>query len=408
MPVPQSRTQWAERQAEELLSVPFIAEIVLRSPQMIDGTQKEVADLLILYKDGNLLTSEKAQEDPLSRNEQKNELWVLKAAKNGVSQFCGALRPSTKAIWCEHPRRGRIDFPTGLPPISHGIVTVETFRPVDLQAAAADLPLAQGGIPLTYISLSDFLNVAMQLRTVPELLRYLDARRGLPEAALRRVGDEQPIFEFYLLHGTLKNCRGHEHAREVVEAASEHVNEILERMAEYQHFSSLMENVGHELATRSATCLDGLPADLLAKFDPSEKRQNYLLMQEVIADLPLRERAELSRQFARVIDHLSERQQGYVQAAADIDSRPDWVFVFGASKGWPRVGMLSSMEQTMRAALAYYGKQRCMIIIARDGEGYEVIMTRPGQTFTPTAADVLNGNKLFGSLRAASVELEGF
>ena len=55
MPVPQSRTQWAERQAEELLSVPFIAEFVLRSPQRIDGTQKEVADLLILHKDGNLL-----------------------------------------------------------------------------------------------------------------------------------------------------------------------------------------------------------------------------------------------------------------------------------------------------------------------------------------------------------------
>ena len=111
MPVPQSRTQWAERQAQELPSVPFIAELVLRSLQRIDGTQKEVADLLILHKDGNLLLSQKAQEDPLSRNQLKNELWVLKAAKNGVSQLCGALRPSTNAIWCEHPRRGRVDPP---------------------------------------------------------------------------------------------------------------------------------------------------------------------------------------------------------------------------------------------------------------------------------------------------------
>ena len=39
---------------------------------------------------------------------------------------------------------------------------------------------------------------------------------------------------------------------------------------------------------------------------------------------------------------------------------------------------------------------------------YEVIMTGPGQIFTPTAVDVLNGNKLFGSLRVASVQLEGF
>jgi hypothetical protein len=37
-----------------------------------------------------------------------------------------------------------------------------------------------GGIPLTYISVNDFLNIARQLRTVPELLHYLDARRELP------------------------------------------------------------------------------------------------------------------------------------------------------------------------------------------------------------------------------------
>ncbi len=408
MPVSQLRTLWAERQAEELLSVPFIAEFVLRSPQMIDGTQKEVADLLILYKDGNLLTSQKAQEDPLSRSEEKNELWVLKAAKNGVSQLCGALRPSTKAIWCEHPRRGRIDFPTGLPPIAHGIVTVETFRPVDLQSAAADLPLAQGTIPLTYISLSDFINVVIQLRTVPELLLYLDARRKLPEAALRRVGEEQPILECYLLHGTLQQCRGHEHAREIIEAESEQVDEILERMAEYRHFSRLMEHVGHELATRSATCLEGLSPELKAMYDASDKRKNYVLMQEVIADLPLRERAELGRQFDTVSRRVEEGSKGYAQAAARLDSRSDWVFVFGASRGWEREGMLSIMPTTMCAALTHYGKQKCMMIIDRDGAGYEVGMLWAQPSFTPSMADVLNGQKLFGNLRVASVPLEGF
>jgi hypothetical protein len=408
MPVPPSRTQWAERQAEELLSVPFIAEFVLRSPQRIDGTQKEVADLLILHKDGNLLLSQKAQEDPLSRNQQKNELWVLKAAKNGVSQLCGALRPSTKAIWCEHPRRGRVDFPTGLPAISHGIVTVETFRPVVLEAAAADLPLTQCGTPLTYISLSDFMNLAVQLRTVPELLRYLDARRKLPDAARRLVGNEQPIFEFYLLHGTLQQCWGHEHAKAVVDAVSEPVDEILERMAEYQHFSSLLEHVGHELATRSATCLDGLSPDLLRHFDSSECRQNYLLMQEVIADLPLRERAELGRQFDKVIRHVQAQAHGYAQATARADARPDWIFVFGASKTWERASLLASVEPVMRAALAHSRKRRCMMIIDRDGEGYEVAMSCPGLELSPTEADALNGARLFGDLRVASVPLEGF
>ena len=246
------------------------------------------------------------------------------------------------------------------------------------------------------------------LGVYPELLRYLNARRELPDAALRRVGNEQPIFEFYLLHGTLKQCRGHEHAKAVVEAASEQVDEILERMAEYQHFSSLLEHVGHELATRSATCLDGLSQDLLRHFDSSEGRQNYLLMQEVIADLPLRERAELGRQFDNVIQHMQAQAHGYAQATARVDARPDWIFVFGASKTWERASLLASMERVMRAALAHYQKRRCMMIIDRDGEGYEVAMSCPGLEFTPAEADALNGARLFGGLHVAPVPLEGF
>jgi hypothetical protein len=408
MAITQSRTQWAEKQAEEVLAAPFISEFVFRSPQMLDGTQKEVADLLIVHTDKGLLVSQKAQEDPLSRDQQKNELWVLKAAKKGLNQLLGALRPSAKAIWCEHPRRGRVEFPAGLPPITHGIVTVETFRPVELQSAAADLPLEQAGIPLTYISLNDFLNVATQLRTVPELLRYLNARRDLPEAALRRVGDEQPIFEFYLLHGTLTQCRGHEHAREVVEAASDEIDEILERMPEYHYFSGLVEHVADALATRSATCLDGLPANLAAKYDEPDARQNYLRMQEVLTDLALRDRAALGKQFAMVIENLSERTEGYTQATAQLDSRPDWVFVFGSSKGWARPGMVRCIEPIMRAALSYYQKQQCMVVIDRDGEGYEVAITRQGETFSATPEDALTGKKLFSGLRVTSELLEGF
>jgi len=403
-----SRTRWAEKQAEEILSVPFIAEFVFRSPQMLDGTQKEIADLLILFKGTGILVSQKAQEDPLSRDDRKNELWTLKAAKNGVRQLLGALRPSTRPIWCEHPRRGRVDFPTGLPPITHGIVIVETFRPVDLQPAAADLPLAQGNVPLTYISINDFLNVATQLRTVPELLRYLEARRELPETALRRIGEEQPILEFYLLHETLRHCSGHELAKRATAVESDRLDEILQRMDEYKHFSTLMEHVGHELATRSASCLEGLSPELTAMYDASEKRQNYILMQEVIADLPLRERAELGRQFDTVSRRVEGESEGYAQAAAHLDSRPDWVFVFGASRGWEREGMLRCMPTTMRAALAHYEKQKCMMVIDRDAAGYEVGMLWAQPSFTPAIADILNGQKLFGNLRVASVPVEGF
>ena len=91
-----------------------------------------------------------------------------------------------------------------MPPITHGLVLTEVFQPIDLQPDADDLPLSCGAMPITYLSVNDFLNLAVELRTVPELIAYLDARRGLPIPDLPRIGNERPLFEFYLLGGASK------------------------------------------------------------------------------------------------------------------------------------------------------------------------------------------------------------
>ena len=94
-----------------------------------------------------------------------------------------------------------------MPDINHGIVLVEVFERVDLNAQADALPLQYQGTPITYLSLNDFLNIAIELRTAPEVLAYLDARRALPHSDLRVVGDERTMFEFYLLEGgSLAGC----------------------------------------------------------------------------------------------------------------------------------------------------------------------------------------------------------
>jgi hypothetical protein len=57
------------------------------------------------------------------------------------------------------------------------------------------------GVPITYMSINDFLNIVMQMRTVPEVLEYLNARRELPSACLHVVGDELPLYELYIMNG---------------------------------------------------------------------------------------------------------------------------------------------------------------------------------------------------------------
>lgn len=117
MPIPEVRTRWAEEQAEQLLAIPFISEFVFRGPQNLSGprgTQREVADHLILHHGKGLLVSQKAQGDPESRDDRRDGFWVLNNAKGAVAQLIEALRSPETPFWCDHPRRGRVDFPSGL------------------------------------------------------------------------------------------------------------------------------------------------------------------------------------------------------------------------------------------------------------------------------------------------------
>jgi hypothetical protein len=133
--------------------------------------------------------------------------WARKEAKKAVSELCGVLRTAVgKVIRCDHPRRGRVEFRERLPKIDHGVVLIEVSQPVDLGAEAALLPLKIQGTPIGYLSVNDFLNLAVELRTTPELLAYLQARQSLPAADLRNIGDEKPLFEFLLNGGSLQGC----------------------------------------------------------------------------------------------------------------------------------------------------------------------------------------------------------
>jgi len=71
MAITNTRTRWSERHMEELVSLPFIAEFVFRSPKKLDPQEKEVADLMVVHEGSCLLISQKLQEDPFRRSPEK-------------------------------------------------------------------------------------------------------------------------------------------------------------------------------------------------------------------------------------------------------------------------------------------------------------------------------------------------
>jgi hypothetical protein len=402
---PTQRTDWTERHVEEVLSLPFIREFVFRSPRTIDRTlEREVADFLILQKGTGILISQKCQDDPTRRTVEQTDRWARKKAKEAVHQLHGALRTGTgRPIWCDHPRRGRVDFPEGLPTIRHGLVLVEVFHPVDL--GEEGIPLNFQGIPITYLSVNDFLNLALELRTVPELLEYLEARRALPFPSLRIIGDEKSFFGFYVLNdSSFEGCVGQADARLVVAARQEHMQQRLRQKWESDRYSSILEHVANELATQNPDYASGLSPEMLACFDPPGQRTNYLKLEEVLANLRLRERAELGRAFYSVNQKLSMQAKGLAKRTVRLDSKPDWVFLFISSKGWERPRVLEAGRMLMTAAMAYYQKTHCFMVVDLDSQSYEVgLRELRGQ---PTITDYALGEKFFGHLQVTRRPLE--
>ncbi len=253
------RTDWAEWQTDMRLSQPFIAERVYRSPKTLDKTEKEVVDLVVAHGGNSILISQKAQENPEGRSPEKNALWVRKKAKECFSQLSGAIRNQARPMWCEHWPRGRVDFPAGLPHVCHGVVLVETFAAVDLASDTEELPLACSGVPITYMAVNDFVNLAAELRTVPELLEYLASRRTIPLCSLRVVGDEKPLFEFYLVEGnSLNGCLGHDDAKIAIAARSSELQDLLRLRAEETFYIKAIEHVADALSTRDSDFAEGL------------------------------------------------------------------------------------------------------------------------------------------------------
>jgi hypothetical protein len=398
---PLPRTEWAERQTQELLSIPFISEFVFRNVRTVDGkTPRQAGDFLILHRGSGILVEQKCQEDPTARTVEKTVLWARKNAKAGWKQLRRELtRPKDRPVWCDHQRRGRVEFPNGLPVIRHGIVIVEVFQTVDLQPVARELPLEFRNVPIAYLSVNDFLNLAVSLRTVPELTEYLAARRSLPEADLRVLGDEKTLFHFYLLNGSsFAGCVGRADARIAIASQQHRLQQLLERKAESDHYSLLLEYVADRFATSHPQFkvgpLQDMPDDA---FDPLE-------LQAELADLRLRERAELGRAFDAAVQKLSDKGEGFVFMSARLDSKPEWVYVFGSSRNVDTSELRSRIFMLVRGAMAYYDKRRCLLLLDRDRRSIIASLSRPG--FPPTLADFEAGKGLFGHLRVTTTPLE--
>jgi hypothetical protein len=60
-----------------------------------------------------------------------------------------------------------------------------------------------------------------------------------------------------------------------------------------------------------------------------------------------------------------------------VDTRPEFLYVFAAARGIARPVLIERVQFLLRGALAWYRKPAGLVILDRDGCGFEVAMSRP-------------------------------
>ena len=347
----------------------------------------------------------KCQQDPQKRTGHSLVRWVQKKANAALRQVRGAIRTSkTRKFWCSHQRRGRVSFePNQIDPV-RAVVVVEALEEVPLDR---NMPLEIDSVPVSYLSLNDFLNILFELRTINDLILYLKARDSLCPEWQRTIGTEIPLFEFYVLYGG--SPRKVNSLEDIIEELGRRKAEV-SKLIEMRQASSLqarsIEQVSDSLSTRLESYEDGLDEVLACRFDPASNRHNYLLIQDELCDLVLDERrrlgAGLDNVVAGVKEKFSSKSMGY--QAAHLDSKPDFLYVLSSTKGMPRNDVIKQCNALLQGGLAHYEKTRGVAVnYTQDRDGYEVVMVN---SFKESPESRQLGKQLFSKLEMFDIPIE--
>lgn len=378
------RTDWAEEFVANFLGLPLAIDTILLRPQRCDrGSDKEVCDVLFALRRAGVAISMKSQADPTARHGAKLEAWCAKHSRLAAAQLRGALATlAATPVWCMHPLRGRVDLEPGALDVLHAVAAVETREPV---ALPLDLPeRAPGGVPFTYLSTNDLLNIAVELRAFPDIAAYLGARLALPLAARRAIGHERVLCAYYLLNDeSFDGCGSIEAARAAVGASGGEWWDRLRKKKELDGYATIVESVSNSLVSGDAP--------------------HNLRLQEELCDLRLGARRMLGRALTESRARLAEPQDmAYI---AVPDAKPAFVYVIASARGVQPEEVKGRARRLLLGALAQYGHLRGMAISELEaGRSFEFTYMEAADATEIMRLGREDGRALFGRLHLRPFE----
>jgi hypothetical protein len=355
----------------------LLAESVFLGPKYDDKHgDKEVTDLLLVHRETALITEIKCQDDPDSRWHDLTS-WTAKAAQKPVSQLRGSIRTlRERDYWCDHPVFGRVSFSKGqLQPI-HGIVLIEHRVPG--LSLPVQVPLELRDVPVSYLTVSDFLILIAQLRTFTEIQTYLKARHDISGLDPRLTGREEELLGHYMLHnGEFPTGLGQE----------QRLTEIHYRRSDFERHV-LQKRLGDEECEEAEAAARALRRRAAGYPPRRADDQNYRQMQLALMDLSYADRRLVGRKIKQAQAEVSSRPSSKPEARAyssahAVITNANLAIIIVATRGAGPKTALSGLDHFLRLFISYIGNRNVLWINFRENS--------PKYQFVYIGAESLSG-----------------
>lgn len=184
----------------EMLSEPLLQDFVHLRPILLQAMNKELCDVLVEDEPDCIVIQLKVQDLSKAKANRNDDLWVKKQLAKAEKQIKGAVRSMPiYDLACFNPARGEITFKAGQLKAKHGIVVVDYNSLPFLLDDKLENRTKQN-IPIHYLTYNDFIVLCQNLKTLPDLMNYLDERAKIPKWSRPQLADEKNIYAYYLMN----------------------------------------------------------------------------------------------------------------------------------------------------------------------------------------------------------------
>ncbi len=354
----------AERLLNELLGSSLCLDFVLWSPQFDDrGTTKEVCDH-VLEQSGQAIPIQLKTQDPAAeRDGARERKWLRKHGGKAVRQLSGSISTlARRDIDVSHLRRGSFTIKAASLEVIHAVALVDSQ-----QVAALGLPTTTSqGVPAHTLTVADFVWLANELMTVPDMFMYLDRRSETLGRLELPVGAEKALYAWYITHknsfAELQDLPSAESAAVDLYVGDNQAFYEMKRQDDRlaKHYQDLIDgthNVNPELNTE-------MPAELAAGWTWEQAERDYIRIAYELNAVPRAFRRETMRKFL----HKCELAEGSWRPRfySEYFSPRETVFVFASFDGEPQKAWtwLNGLARGAWAAIAERGYPVARVVVA--------------------------------------------